>query len=229
MKITPPTADILTGCTESHLIALATGQLIHHQMQTAWQHLQQAAAVEGIALSIVSAFRSFQRQATIWQGKCEGLRPVYDIQQQQVAISELSGLAKLEAILLYSALPGASRHHWGTELDVYDAKAVTADYRPQLLQSEYQHSGPFYKLNRWLDANAAAFGFFRPYKNYRGGVAAEPWHLSYAPIATPYLQAFTLDTLQRCLTQHPIAEQDAVLANLAHLYKTYVTNICKEN
>ena len=28
-----------------------------------------------------------------------------------------------------------------------------------------------------------AFGFFRPYTTDRGGVAPEPWHLSYAPVA----------------------------------------------
>ncbi|MDX1538649.1 M15 family metallopeptidase [Arsukibacterium sp.] len=229
MKIQSPSTDILTGCSDSHLSTLADGQLIHHQMQSAWQQLQQAAAADGIVITIVSAFRSFQRQAAIWQAKCNGLRPVYNLQQQQVAVASLNGMAKLEAILLYSALPGASRHHWGTELDVYDAAAVTSDYRPQLLQSEYQQTGPFYKLNQWLETEAARFGFFRPYKHYRGGVAAEPWHLSYAPVAKPYMQALTLPTLHQCLAQHPVAEQQSVLANLAQLYQTYVINICEDS
>ncbi|MBV2131014.1 M15 family metallopeptidase [Arsukibacterium indicum] len=229
--MTPPTltAEILTGCSEEHLSALANGQLIHQQMQPAWQKLQQAAAADGITIAIASAFRSFQRQAAIWQAKCEGTRPVYNLQQQQVEISKLSGLKKLEAIMLFSALPGASRHHWGTELDIYDAAAVTSDYRPQLLQSEYSESGPFNRLNQWLETEAAKFGFFRPYKKYRGGVAPEPWHLSYAPIAKPYQKALTMQTLQNCLGQHPIAEQQAVLANLAQLYQTYVINICEDN
>lgn len=223
-----PNPGVLTGCTESHLVTLAEGISIHCEMLTAWQRLQQAAAEQGINIKIVSGFRSFQRQAAIWQAKCEGLRPVYDLAQQQIPITTLTGLAKLEAILLYSALPGASRHHWGTELDIYDAAAVATDYRPQLLQSEYQTGGPFANLNHWLRTEASQFGFFRPYLHYRGGVATEPWHLSYAPLAKPYLQAFTLATLSQCLQQHPIAEQKCVLANLPYLYQTYITNICED-
>lgn len=228
MTVTLPSADMLTGCSQAHLTTLADGHLIHSEMQKAWQLLQQAAAADGIEIKIVSAFRSFQRQAAIWQAKCDGLRPVYNLAQQQVTITTLSGLAKLEAILLYSALPGASRHHWGTELDVYDGAAVAENYQPQLLQTEYQDDGPFVKLDHWLSTEAGKFGFFRPYKKYRGGVAAEPWHLSYAPIAKPYLQAFTLDTLRYCLQRHPVAEQESVLANLAQLYQTYVINICED-
>ena len=223
-----PTADVLTGCGESHLITLTDGHLIHSQMQTAWHALQKAAAADGIDLKIISAFRSFQRQAAIWQAKCDGLRPVYNLAQQQLDVTALNGLAKLEAILLYSALPGASRHHWGTELDVYDAAAVAENYQPQLLQREYQDDGPFAKLNQWLAAEGGKFGFFRPYVRYRGGVAAEPWHLSYAPVSVPYLKALSPAILRDCLQQHPVAEQQCVLANLAQLYQTYVTNICKD-
>ncbi|SNY50677.1 LD-carboxypeptidase LdcB, LAS superfamily [Arsukibacterium tuosuense] len=228
MNIVASTADILTGRSQSHLTELADGHLIHRQMCSAWLKLQQAAALDGMEIKIVSAFRSFQRQATIWQAKCDGLRPVYNLAQQQVDITALTGLAKLDAILLYSALPGASRHHWGTELDVYDASAVAENYQPQLLQTEYQDTGPFTKLNQWLRTEASKFGFFRPYNQYQGGVAAEPWHLSYAPLANPYLQALTLDTLKCCLQQHPVAEQQCVLANLAQLYQTYVINICED-
>ena len=32
--------------------------------------------------------------------------------------------ALIETILLWSALPGGSRHHWGTDVDVFDAAAV---------------------------------------------------------------------------------------------------------
>ncbi|CAM5189250.1 M15 family metallopeptidase [Alishewanella longhuensis] len=93
--------------------------------------------------------------------------------------------------MLYSALPGASRHHWGTELDIYDAAAVPADYQPQLLPAEYASGGPFYKLAWWLECHAAEYGFFLPYKRYQGGVAAEPWHISYQPLAKPYQAAFS--------------------------------------
>tara|TARA_R110002126_G_scaffold200330_1_gene347945 strand:+ start:5709 stop:6401 length:693 start_codon:yes stop_codon:yes gene_type:complete len=228
MSTVIPDTDILTGCTESHLIVLADGHAIHRQMKSAWQAMQQAAAKSGIDIRILSAFRSFQRQAAIWQQKCNGTRPVYDLAQQPVAITQLAGLAKLQAIMLYSALPGASRHHWGTDIDVYDAAAVPTDYQPQLLAAEYQSEGPFARLDRWLSTEAIKYGFFRPYQRYQGGVAAEPWHLSYTPIARPYMQALSVQALQHCLTQHPVAEQQSVLANLPYLYQTYVINCCEE-
>ena len=102
--------------------------------------MQQAAAADGIELALVSSYRSFAQQARIWTAKYTGQRPVYNKAQQQVDISQLDGFAKIEAILLYSALPGASRHHWGTDLDVFDKAAVAADYQVQLLDAEYQQS-----------------------------------------------------------------------------------------
>lgn len=229
MKTVVPSPDILTGCTELHLVTLADGNAIHCQMLAAWQQLKQAAASSGIDIQIASAFRGFQRQAAIWQAKCDGLRPVYNLAQQQVPVTTLNGLAKLQAVMLYSALPGASRHHWGSELDIYDAAAVSPDYKPQLQPSEYQQNGPFAKLNLWLETEAGKYGFFRPYQYYQNGVAAEPWHLSYAPVATPYLQAFNLATLRQCLLQNPIAEQESVLEHLSQLYRQYVINICQDN
>jgi len=38
---------------------------------------------------------------------------------------------KIASILRWSALPGTSRHHWGTDLDIIDAKALTAEMKVQ--------------------------------------------------------------------------------------------------
>lgn len=195
-------------------------------MLDAWLAISAAAKADGISLQIVSAFRSYERQAAIWQAKCTGQRPVYNLHQQLVDVTKLSGLEKLQAIMLYSALPGASRHHWGTELDLYDAAAVSSDYQPQLLPAEYQEAGPFARMDAWLTDNAEKYGFFRPYLRYQGGVAAEPWHLSYAPLSQAFLAAFSVKTLQQTLLAHPIAEQQLVLSELPYLYQHYVQNIC---
>ncbi len=52
----------------------------------------------------------------------------------------------------------------------------------QLEPWEYQAGGYFYQLTQWLDAHMAEFGFYRPFSTDTGGVAAEPWHLSYHPL-----------------------------------------------
>lgn len=222
---------LLTGLEPPDLVALsatnATLQL-ERQSAAALERMQQAARLDGIDLQVVSAYRSFERQAAIWNGKMSGLRAVYDQQQQPLDIHQLSGFAKLEAVLLYSALPGASRHHWGTDLDVFDAGAVDSNYQLQLQAAEYQAGGPFHKLALWLNRYAADFGFFRPYSQYQGGVAAEPWHLSYQPLSDAYLQQFNLLMLQQAIAQSSLIEKPLIEHYLPDIFQRYVLNICKE-
>ena len=101
-------------------------------------------------------------------------------------MASLSAEQQLHAILRFSAIPGTSRHHWGTDLDVFDAAALPQDYQLQLSPQEVAPGGMFDPLHCWLDQRMAAgevHGFFRPYGQDRGGVAPERWHLSYAPMA----------------------------------------------
>ncbi|MCC5824768.1 M15 family metallopeptidase [Alkalimonas sp.] len=220
-------AQQLTGQDPSHLVQLAGGEQLQPEAASAWKKLCQQAAAEGIKLAAVSSFRSYQRQALIWQQKCSGIRPVLNQQQHTLDIEQLVGWNKLEAILLYSALPGASRHHWGTELDVIDLAVSPPDYQPQLLPSEYQPGGVFEQLGQWLPEHAQAAGFFLPYREYRGGVAAEPWHLSYQSLSSRCFEQLTLDMLEQALLRQPIAEQELVLAHLPAIYQRFVQTLCE--
>lgn len=218
---------LLTGLTPPDLVAV-DGLQLERRSADAFYRMQQAARLDGIELRPVSAYRSFERQAAIWNGKMLGQRAVYDHQQQRIDIHQLTGFARLEAVLLYSALPGASRHHWGTDLDVFDAAAVPKDYQPQLLETEYQGTGPFVHLSQWLTKHAGDFGFFRPYYHYLGGVAAEPWHLSYQPLAEAYLQQFELKMLQQAIADNTLCEKQLILQYLPEIFQRFVLNINKE-
>lgn len=217
----------ITGLSEQHLLHRLDGFKLQPQASTQFDAMAAAASSDGIALRIVSAFRSYQRQAQIWLAKLTGERPVYDLHNNLVDLQRLSGKARLDAVLLFSALPGASRHHWGTDIDIYDSNAVTDEYLPRLSPTEYQAGGPFYPMVLWLEQHAAEFGFFMPYKYYRQGVAAEPWHLSFAAVADNYQQQLNCQILARCIEQHPIAEQQLVLTYLSDIYQQYVQNICR--
>ena len=59
-----------------------------------------------------------------------------------------------------------------------------------------------------------AFGFFRPYTTDRGGVAPEPWHLSYAPVARQRAAAFIRRALREVLAAADIEGKAEVLAAL---------------
>src|SRR6185437_11393328 len=122
-----------------------------------------------IELAIVSSFRDFARQAAIWNAKFRGERALLDRWGAPLEATKLSESERVAAILLWSALPGASRHHWGTDFDVIDRAAVPPDYRPALTAEEFTGAGPFARLNDWLGANLGDYGFFRPYLTDRGG------------------------------------------------------------
>ena len=130
--------DILTGLTERHLVSidfLENGQsaerksniLVHQHVLRPFSLLRSAAANEGFDLRICSGFRSFQRQRLIWNEKLSGLRPIFDNEGKPVILDQLSDWQKLQAVLRWSALPGSSRHHWGTDFDVYDARTLQKD------------------------------------------------------------------------------------------------------
>lgn len=216
----------LTGRAATHIReAPESGARLHADGLDAVNALREASARAGHDLAIVSSFRDFARQSAIWNRKFRGEQAVFDRAGRPLEVASMSGPERVRAILIWSALPGASRHHWGTDFDVYDRAAVPADYRPQLTVEEYIGSGPFARLNEWLAANLGNYSFFRPYRTDRGGVSPEPWHLSYAPLSVPALQALTLDVLTEAIEGSELEGREHVLAQLPAIYDKYVVSI----
>jgi LAS superfamily LD-carboxypeptidase LdcB len=167
----------------------------------AFTQLQSDAREAGFDLSIVSAFRSFERQLAIWNGKASGQRCIHDDTGAPINISELSVDQLVHAIMRFSALPGTSRHHWGTDVDVYDQAAVSEDYAVQLVPTEVAAGCVFDAMHCWLDERIAvdeSYGFFRPYASDTGGVAVERWHLSYAPLSLGCARQLTEAIVREC-------------------------------
>jgi LAS superfamily LD-carboxypeptidase LdcB len=216
----------LTGRAATHIReASALNARLHAGAIAAVEALREACARAGHDLAIVSSFRDFSRQCGIWNRKFRGEQAVFDRSGKVLDVAAMSGPERVRAILIWSALPGASRHHWGTDFDVYDRAAVPPDYRPQLTVAEYTGAGPFTRLNEWLGANLGNHGFFRPYRTDRGGVSPEPWHLSYAPLSGPALQTLTLDVLTEAIEASELEGRDDVLEQLPLIHDRYVTSI----
>jgi LAS superfamily LD-carboxypeptidase LdcB len=219
-------AQELTGRVATHVRDVPEVQSrLHVDAVAAVLQLREAAARAGIELTIVSSFRDFARQTAIWNGKFRGERPLLDRAGTPLDAANLDEKGKVDAILVWSALPGASRHHWGTDFDVIDRAAVPSDYRPQLTSDEFAPDGPFARLNDWLGLNLGQFGFFRPYRTDRGGVHPEPWHLSYAPVAGPALTALTLDVLYEAIDKSDLLGREHVLTRLPEIHAKYVMAI----
>jgi LAS superfamily LD-carboxypeptidase LdcB len=220
------TLDQVTGRTREHLTELSDARLgLHRGAAAPYLAMRAAALADGVDLTAFSGFRDFDRQLTIWNAKFRGERPMQDRAGRPLDPLRLSPAERVTAILWWSALPGASRHHWGTDFDVMDASALPPGYRLQVIPAEYAPGGPFERLTTWLDEHMHAFGFFRPYATDRGGVQPEPWHLSYAPLAARAQRALTLDGMRAVLAQSDIEGRDEVLGSLAETFANYVLNV----
>lgn len=216
----------LTGRARTHVVQRDDLRAaIHAAALEPFLAMKAEAARDGIAIGVTSAFRDFAAQQAIWDRKFRGERPLYDAQGRMQDHAALLPSDLIEAIACWSAIPGASRHHWGSEVDVIDVAAMPEGYRVKLLPEEAAPGGVFHVLHGWLDENMARFGFFRPYRTFRGGVFPEAWHLSYAPVSLPALEALTPALLREVVRASDMAGRDIILERIAEMHARYVANI----
>jgi LAS superfamily LD-carboxypeptidase LdcB len=169
--------DLLMGKEDSKLFNKSIGLL--SEAATAFEKMKIAAQKAGFKIEIVSAYRSFNRQKDIWNRK--------------YIANEIKGFSpdeNIKKIIEYSTLPGTSRHHWGTDIDIIDGSLPRQG--DVLVTEKFHGDGPYAALRIWMEENAAQFGFLRPYSMdfERKGFSYEPWHYSYAPLAIPMLVAY---------------------------------------
>ena len=104
------TLDQLTGRVRTHLRELKEPPCaLHLDVMQPFLAMRAAAAADGIDLVAFSSFRDFDRQLGIWNGKFRGERPMQDRSGNALNALELPPAERVEAILWWSALPGASR------------------------------------------------------------------------------------------------------------------------
>lgn len=216
----------LTGHADTHVVPLDDpGIRVHRGVLAPLAAMREAAARAGIDLAVASSFRDFTRQRGIWNAKWRGERPVLDAAGVPVDVAALAPPARAEAILHWSALPGGSRHHWGTDLDLWDRAAVAPGYRLRLVPEEYAPGGPFAALDGWLVRNMRRYGFYRPYATCANGVQPEPWHLSFAPVAEPARRALDVAMLAAAIKGAGVLGEDAILAALPLIHARYVARV----
>lgn len=145
----------------------------------AFESMRKAALEEGIDIYSVSSYRSYYRQKSIWERKYGAFTS--------------SGLTPRQAILRiieYSTIPGTSRHHWGTDLDIVDRNAPgTGD---SLMAKHFKPGGRYEKLHAWLTEHANYYGFYLVYTDVqdRQGFKYEPWHFSFKAESQPRLKEY---------------------------------------
>lgn len=156
-----------------------TGIYLQREAYVAFEKMHAAAVADGVKLVILSAMRTFNDQKGIWENKWSG-RTLVGGKNLSTAVQDPAERAK--AILRYSSMPGSSRHHWGTDMDLNS------------LENGFFDSGSGKKTYEWLQAHAADYGFCQPYSamgaDRPNGYQEERWHWSYMPIAARYLRAY---------------------------------------
>jgi LAS superfamily LD-carboxypeptidase LdcB len=216
----------LTGHARSHIIDIESPRCaLHFEAVASFLAMRDAARRAGVELQAASSYRDFERQLTLWNRKWRGERPLHARDGRLLDPAQLGDSEKVDAILTWSAIPGGSRHHWGTDVDVIDAAALPQGYQVQLVPSEYASDGIFARLSAWLDEHMSRFGFFRPYGTDRGGAGVEPWHLSYAPIASEAMEALSLSVLRLAIERGDMLGKDAVLDRLPEIYTRFILGV----
>ncbi len=155
--------------------------------------MKKAAAKAGFNIYSVSSFRSYDRQNGIWTRKYKRYRK-----------QGLSPQKSIEKIIEYSTIPGTSRHHWGTDLDIVDANKKMPSN--PLNAKHFEKGGIYYTFKQWLNENAADFGFYEVYTKdpNRKGFKYEPWHFSYQPLAKLMLEEYKKLDIKTLLQQNKL-------------------------
>jgi LAS superfamily LD-carboxypeptidase LdcB len=213
----------LTGRARTHVVELARPKCtLHYEAVASFLAMRDEARQAGIDLAAASSFRDFERQVQIWNRKWSGERPLLDRGGRPIDASALDDSARIDAILCWSAVPGGSRHHWGSDLDLVDSAAIPEGYQVQLVPAEYASDGMFGGLTHWLDANMARFGFHRPYATAGCGAGVEPWHLSYGPVASRAIEELALPVLKRAIAGSQMLGKAQVLERLPEIYTRFI-------
>ena len=200
---------------------------LHAQAVAPFLNLRRRGRSEGFDLVPVSSFRDFARQLAIWNAKFSGERPLLRRRGRALEAARLAPEERIAAILRWSALPGASRHHWGTDLDLIDRQATAAGYRVQLTAAEYAAAGPFAAPRRTgCETTPRASAFSGPSAVYLSGVQPEPWHFSFAPLAEPARRALDLrDAARGARGCAACSARSACSQRLDELHARYVASI----
>lgn len=185
---------------------------LRKEAHDAFVEMKKAAYSDGIDIKIISSYRSFDRQEAIWERK-------------YLKYTEEDGMEPLPAIdkiIEYSTIPGTSRHHWGTDIDVIDGyPEVGGDV---LVPGKFENGGPFENFKIWMGENSEKFGFHLVYTNVekRRGFKYEPWHYSYAPLSIPMLKEFRSKNIMQILEKEQFEGS-------AHFTTGFIKNYVRDN
>ena len=164
----------------------------------AFEKMKAEAKKAGFNVHVVSSYRNYTYQNGIWERKYKANKN-----------AGLTNAKNIQKIIEYSTIPGTSRHHWGTDLDIIDtSKGFPKD---PLNEKHFNQGGQMHEFKKWLDENAVKFGFYLVYTNdaNRKGFNYEPWHFSYKKISQPMLKEYQTLDIEALLKKNKLMGSEA--------------------
>ena len=148
----------------------------------AYIKMYEAALADGVKLIVTSGHRAFWEQVYEWELRWNNPRTNTPFPND---------VEKARFVLQYRSMPGTSRHHWGTDIDLNS------------INSSYFDTEKGKKVYDWLKKNAADYGFVQSYtprdEKRPTGYQEEKWHWSYKPLARlmliKYLELVSIDDI----------------------------------
>ena len=148
----------------------------------AYKKMYEAALADSVKLIIISGHRTFVEQVYEWQLRWNNPR---------TDIEFADDVEKAKYVLQYRSMPGTTRHHWGTDIDLNSFELA------------YYQTEEGINIYNWLKKNAASYGFFQPYtavdEKRPKGYKEEKWHWSYKPLSrlmlVKYIELMTIDDI----------------------------------
>ncbi|MEM9545022.1 MAG: M15 family metallopeptidase [Bacteroidota bacterium] len=190
------------------------GLYLRKDVLEAYIKMYNAAKKDGIALQIRSATRNFNYQKGIWERKWTGATKLSD--GTNAAKDIQNPVERALKILEYSSMPGTSRHHWGTDIDLNS------------FSNAYFEKGEGKLIYDWLSNNAATYGFCQSYtpkgSERPTGYNEEKWHWTYQVLG----KEITLYARQNLKNAMITGFQGAETAGVVDVVGNYVLGINQE-
>ncbi len=192
-------------------ILYGKGYRLLKKAHQAFLEMNYEARKSGMNIRVVSSYRSFNHQNLIWERKYKRYRS-----------RKLTPKEAVFSNIRYTAIPGSSRHHWGTEIDVVNGSIKTSRY--PLSTKNFHGYGIYKSFREWMDANAHKFGYYQVYTNdhTRKGFKYEPWHYSFAELGKPMLKAYREREVQELLKKQELLGRQ-------HFTEAFIKKYTKDN
>jgi len=153
-----------------------------HPVYEAYIKMYEAALNDNVPLTITSGHRTYIEQVYEWELRWDNPRTKIVFENE---------VDKARFLLRYRAMPGTTRHHWGTDIDLNSFELA------------YYESPEGIMVYNWLHKNANKYGFYQPYTPLNEmrphGYQEEKWHWSYKPLArlmlNKYLKVVTINDI----------------------------------